>query len=109
MPLHGSLGEQLIWQAFITFVNTHILFSAKSQNPLPAAQACSLVIESEVQHRLGGAFQAAVERYASDKETADEADNNRPDEEDEGKLAVSKYSLNVGADLFRNVAREGSS
>lgn len=58
----SSLTPRL--QAFICFVNAHVLFSPRS--PAPAAKAASLKMADEVQHRLGGAFQAAVERYASD-------------------------------------------
>ena len=81
-----KIVQNLTIQAFIAYVNTHILFSPKSPNVLPAAQACPLVIESETQHRLGGAFQAVVERYASDKETADDEDEDHVAGGDQGKL-----------------------
>ena len=64
-------------------MNVHILFSSKSENALPAAQACPMVMPSEIQSRLGGAFQAAVERYATDKETGEESQD-----DDDGKLAL---------------------
>jgi hypothetical protein len=39
---------------------------------------------SEIQSRLGGAFQAAVERYATDKEINGEEESQA---DDDGKLA----------------------
>jgi len=39
---------------------------------------------SEIQSRLGGAFQAAVERYATDKEIGEEESQ----ADDDGKLAL---------------------
>lgn len=72
-------------QAFITYVNVHILFSSKSENALPAAQACPLVMPSEVQMKLTGAFQAAVERYATDKEVNAVEEGTQVDKD--GKLA----------------------
>jgi hypothetical protein len=74
-------------QAFIAYVNVHILFSSKSENALPAAQACPLVMPSEIQSRLGGAFQAAVERYATDKEINGEEES----QDNDGKLIRSLH------------------
>jgi cohesin complex subunit SA-1/2 len=52
-----------------------MLFSSKPPNALPAAKTCTLMMPDELQHRLGGAFAAAAERYASDLEdNADETD-----------------------------------
>lgn len=47
----------------------HVLFSKRSN--AAAAQACPMAMADEIQHRLGGAFQAGVERYALDLEDAD--------------------------------------
>lgn len=62
----------------------HILFSSKSENALPAAQACPLVMPSETQNRLSGAFQAAVERYATDRQVNEEETQTDKD----GKLSM---------------------
>jgi hypothetical protein len=76
LTANNSLLE-LTYEAFITFVNLHILFSAKakSQDVLPAAQACPLVMPAEIQTKLGGALQAAVERYATDRSVAQDAED----------------------------------
>lgn len=55
-------------QAFIAYLNIHMLFSNRNAAALPAAKAVPMHIEDEAQHRLGGAFAAAAERYASDRE-----------------------------------------
>jgi cohesin complex subunit SA-1/2 len=81
----NRLRESADRQAFIAYVNVHILFSSKSENALPAAQACPLVMPSEIQSRLGGAFQAAVERYATDKEINGEEESQA---DNDGKLAL---------------------
>ncbi|WWC92113.1 uncharacterized protein L201_007067 [Kwoniella dendrophila CBS 6074] len=63
-------------QAFIAYLTLHLLFSIQASSngkATPAAKACPITIEDEVQHRLGGAFLAAVERYASDRDTHIEA------------------------------------
>ncbi|OXG45753.1 cohesin complex subunit SA-1/2 [Cryptococcus neoformans Bt120] len=58
-------------QAFISFINTHVLFAkrAEGRGGAPASDVCSVAVPDEIQHRLGGAFQAAIERYASVMET----------------------------------------
>jgi hypothetical protein len=70
-------------QAFICFLNTYVLFNSKS--PAPAAKAAPLKMEEETQHRLGGAFQAATDRYTSDLE---EAQATQTDETDASKLTL---------------------
>ncbi|ORY35894.1 hypothetical protein BCR39DRAFT_512886 [Naematelia encephala] len=86
-------------QAFISFVNLHVLFSSRSQ--APAAKACPLLIADEVQHRLGGAFQAAVERYASDLEDSGAAAEDELDESlkraQDDLLFLQLVSVFVGA------------
>ncbi|KAK4687910.1 cohesin complex subunit SA-1/2, partial [Tremellales sp. Uapishka_1] len=62
-------------QAFICFINLYVLFSTKPESPLPAASSCPLEMKDEQQHKLGGAFQAAVERYASDLEDTESEDH----------------------------------
>jgi cohesin complex subunit SA-1/2 len=62
----GNVSEMVRRQAFICFINIHMLFSPKSQSL--AAKACPLSMPDEQQHRLGGAFAAAVERYAMDRD-----------------------------------------
>ena len=47
----------------------HVLFSERSE--APAAKACPLGMADEIQHRIGGSFQAAIERFASDREEAE--------------------------------------
>lgn len=89
----------------MAYVNTHILFSPKSPNLLPAAQACPLVIESETQHRLGGAFQAVVERYASDKETADDDEEDHDPNTEQGKLC-SQISIRAEANFRSEMTPE---
>lgn len=59
----------------MSLLNLHMLFSSKPPNALPAAKTCTLMMPDELQHRLGGAFAAAAERYASDLEdNADETE-----------------------------------
>ncbi|OCF34452.1 cohesin complex subunit SA-1/2 [Kwoniella heveanensis BCC8398] len=62
--------ESVRRQACIAYLNTHVLFFARKGNDRPAATSCPLKIEDEIQHRLGGAFQAAVEKYASERYVA---------------------------------------
>ncbi|WVF68116.1 hypothetical protein IAT40_002879 [Kwoniella sp. CBS 6097] len=62
--------ESVRRQACIAYLNTHVLFFPRKGNDRPAATACPLKIEDEIQHRLGGAFQAAVEKYASEREVS---------------------------------------
>ena len=78
--------SHLIFQAFMTFINVYILFSSKSQNALPAAQACPLVMPSEIQNKLGGAFQAAVERYASERAMDEDQEEDEEQVDKDGKL-----------------------
>lgn len=42
-----------------------MLFSPRSD--APAAKACSLKMPDEKQHKLGGAFEAALEAYAESR------------------------------------------
>lgn len=58
-------------QAFISFINTHVLFTkrAEGRGGAPASDVCSVAMPDEVQHRLGGTFQAVIEKYASVVET----------------------------------------
>ncbi|EIW69874.1 hypothetical protein TREMEDRAFT_68341 [Tremella mesenterica DSM 1558] len=70
-----NTSESVSRQAFVYFINLHILFSsrnAKSANAHPAVKACPLSMADELQHRLGGSFQAMVDRYASDREESSE-------------------------------------
>jgi cohesin complex subunit SA-1/2 len=67
----------------------YILFSSKSPNALPAAQACPLVMPSEIQNKLGGAFQAAVERYASDRAIGEDEEEGEEQLDKDGKLPLS--------------------
>ncbi|WVR08439.1 hypothetical protein IAU60_005494 [Kwoniella sp. DSM 27419] len=68
-------------QALVALMSIHILFFPRKGNDFPAVQACPLHIEDETQHRLGGVFQAAVEKFASDRqEVADEDGNERAEE-----------------------------
>jgi cohesin complex subunit SA-1/2 len=62
-------------------LNTYVLFSTKSL--APAAKAAPLKMEDETQHRLGGSFQAAADRYASDLE---EVQATQGDDEEASKL-----------------------
>ena len=74
-------GGWLIGKAFIAFLNLHILFSSRST--APAAKAAPLAMEDEIQHRLGGVFQAAIERFGSDHEASQSQT-----EDEEGESAV---------------------
>lgn len=80
-----SNAHQLTWQAFIAFINLHILF-CKARNPPP-----SIVLEmaTDKQHKLGGAFSAAVDRYVSDLDDA-EQDN---EDEDSIESAQRDYTF----------------
>ena len=53
-------------QAFIAFVNLHMLFAKKNESQLSAAKVTPLEVEDEAQHRLEGVFASVAERYASD-------------------------------------------
>lgn len=53
----------------------HILYSARGHKLLPAAKVAALDMKSDKQHKLGGAFTAAVERYASDLEETSQDDD----------------------------------
>lgn len=55
-------------QAFIAFINLHLLFSNRTAEPKPAARVAVLEMPTDKQHKLGGAFQSVVDRYASDIE-----------------------------------------
>ncbi|WWC72404.1 uncharacterized protein I206_106366 [Kwoniella pini CBS 10737] len=57
-------------QAFISYLTLHLLFAvpAKAESVSPAAKSVPLTVEDEIQHRLGGAFVAAVEKYAGERE-----------------------------------------
>ncbi|WVQ85787.1 hypothetical protein IAT38_007954 [Cryptococcus sp. DSM 104549] len=79
----GNTADAVRRQAFISFINIYQLFTRRKGNLAPAANACPLVMEDEVQHRLGGAFLAAVEKYASDLE-----DRARDAEGGEGQAAA---------------------
>ncbi|CAK9785825.1 STAG-domain-containing protein [Cutaneotrichosporon oleaginosum] len=69
----GRATEAVRREAFQAFIHLHTLFAPKAtEKPSPAAQACPLEMSSIRQHKLGGAFQAIVERYASDREEEDE-------------------------------------
>lgn len=70
----------------MTFINVYVLFSSKSQNALPAGQACTLVMPSEIQNKLGGAFQAAVERYASERAMDEDQEEDEEHVDKDGKL-----------------------
>jgi hypothetical protein len=61
----------LTCQAFIALLNLHILFSPRSN--APAAKAAPLEMADEMQHKLGGAFMAAVERYGEHLELGNQA------------------------------------
>lgn len=74
------------------------MFSPASATP--AAKACPLTIEEDVQHKLGGAFQGSVERYASDREgdrhvrqgSADPPEDEEQDEElDLGSCSAPRF------------------
>lgn len=51
-----------------------MLFSNRSAEPKPAARLAVLDMPTDKQHKLGGAFQAVVERYASDLDDSPEED-----------------------------------
>ncbi|KAL7422630.1 cohesin complex subunit [Cryptotrichosporon argae] len=57
-----NAGEAVRRQAFISFLNLHILFRSK------------LEIAEETQHKLSAAFATAVDRYASDHSTESDLD-----------------------------------
>lgn len=61
------------------------MFSPKNAEQHAAAKACPLEMKTDRQHKLGGAFQAAVERYASD----------RDEEEDEDELSFAAAQRDV--------------
>ncbi|WVQ95735.1 hypothetical protein IAU59_002834 [Kwoniella sp. CBS 9459] len=79
--------ESVRRQACIAYLNTHVLFFPRKGNDRPAATSCPLKIEDEIQHRLGGAFQAAVEKYASEREV------NAHEDEDTGDHAAEKKDV----------------
>ncbi|WWC65419.1 uncharacterized protein I303_108037 [Kwoniella dejecticola CBS 10117] len=62
-------------QAFISYLTIHLLFAnpPKSEDLSQAAKAAPMTVEDETQHRLGGAFVAAVEKYAAEREAFIEA------------------------------------
>lgn len=82
---------QLTYQAFVCYLNTYVLFSPKSS--APAAKAATLKMEDETQHRLGGSFQAAVERYASDLEEVQASQSDENSELDSGFRRSLKLTL----------------
>lgn len=89
-------------QAFISFINTHVLFAkrAEGRGGAPASDVCSVAVPDEIQHRLGGAFQAAIERYASVMET-------RSAGQEESQQRESYYSSkHMTIILIQSAARE---
>lgn len=60
-------------QAFIAYLNLHILFSNKSAKTLPAAKAAGMEIADEDQHRLGGVYASSADRFVSDREEQNES------------------------------------
>ncbi|BEI80426.1 hypothetical protein CcaverHIS002_0109550 [Cutaneotrichosporon cavernicola] len=72
----GRATESVRREAFQAFIYLHTLFAPRAaQMGHTAAKACPLEMTSDRQHKLGGAFQAAVERYASDLEEDEDEDD----------------------------------
>lgn len=61
-------------QAFIAYINLFVVFQKRNEAFAPAAKVCALEMALDKQSRLGGAFQAAVERYATDIQDDDSDD-----------------------------------
>jgi cohesin complex subunit SA-1/2 len=81
-------------QALILYLNLHILLNGKIPGASPVAKACSLTLEDETQHRLGGAFSATLERHASD---LDDLDANKEGDDDLQLPFLQLVSVFVGA------------
>lgn len=82
------MEPKLTFQAFIAFINLHVLFSNRGEKAQPAAKAAGLEMATDKQHKLGGAFQAAVERYASDIE-----EDSNEDQGQEMSLAATQREV----------------
>lgn len=65
----------------------HVVFARIQQAPSLSHVKIHEGIEDEIQHRLGGAFQAAVERYHSDREGERQVRQGSEDDADEGEIA----------------------
>lgn len=65
-------------QAFLAYINLFMLFHKRNEAVAPAAKACALEMALDKQSRLGGAFQTAVERYATDVMNDDSDEDDEP-------------------------------
>ncbi|GMK54854.1 hypothetical protein CspeluHIS016_0114400 [Cutaneotrichosporon spelunceum] len=71
----GRATEMVRREAFQAFIYLHTLFAPRAaEMGHAAAKACPLEMTSDRQHKLGGAFQAVVERYTSDLEEDEDED-----------------------------------
>jgi hypothetical protein len=77
---------QADFQAFIAYLNLHVLFSSKNAKMLPATKAAGMEVPDEDQHRLGGVYASSAERYLSDRE-----------EQGESQSELAFDSLHLGA------------
>ncbi|KAL1409808.1 cohesin complex subunit [Vanrija albida] len=86
-------------EAFIAFINLHILF-CKARSPPP-----SIVLEmaTDKQHKLGGAFSAAVDRYVSDLDDAEQ----EGEDEDSIESAQRDYTFLQMVAVFVGAIRVG--
>jgi hypothetical protein len=71
------LRKSDVLQALVCYINIHILFSKRSE--APAAKVAHQVIPDETQHRLTGAFEAAVENWERVREIAGEESEYAPE------------------------------
>ncbi|OCF78437.1 cohesin complex subunit SA-1/2 [Kwoniella mangroviensis CBS 8886] len=93
-------------QAFIAYLTLHLLFlykGSKDHLATPAAKSCPLTIEDETQHRLGGAFLAAVEKCVSDREAHTDADKNAEGESVPEDLAFLQLTSTLVAAIRKGV------
>ncbi|ODO10375.1 hypothetical protein I350_00970 [Cryptococcus amylolentus CBS 6273] len=108
---HLSLGEtantadSVRRHAFVSFINTYVLFSKRNNaaggKELPAAAGvAALKMEDELQHRLGGAFQGSIEKYAAIVETRQAG----RDEEQEGEPDLTPQELQDDFVFFQLVS-----
>ncbi|KAK6906813.1 hypothetical protein I203_100800 [Kwoniella mangroviensis CBS 8507] len=93
-------------QAFIAYFTLHLLFlykGSKDHLATPAAKSCPLTIEDETQHRLGGAFLAAVEKCVSDREAHTDTDKNAEGESVPEDLAFLQLTSTLVAAIRKGV------
>jgi cohesin complex subunit SA-1/2 len=92
----SNATDEVKRQAFLAYIHIHNLFSGRGEQPSPAARVAPLEMSFDKQNKLGGVFQVAAERYASDVD-----EGARDEDEDDDMTRAEKTRAVV---FFRLVA-----